>query len=441
MPLILHITPHMGGGVGKVLSGISCYAKKSNSNIKHKIIVLEEPEKMNFIDICKSNGVDISCSPSMESIEREMLNADIVQIEWWHHPLIAKFMNEFPKIDVRLIVWSHISGCTYPNLPFEFVKTPHKFMFTSKYSFENPEWTTDEKKYVKENCKVVNSSGGFNSKYKKEYSRKSDSFIIGYCGTLTYSKIHPNFIDFCSLVNISNEKYIFVGDNNNKEELQNKAKENDIGDKVEFTGYTNDIYKELSKFDIFAYPLNPYHFGTTENALLEAMAFGLPVVALNQCAEKYIIEHMKTGLLANNGDEYAACIRYLYNNPTEAKRIGENARKYVLKSYSIEKTYNDLLSVYNETLSFQKKVFDFKSIFGELPYKWFLSCLGEDRKTFEDSIDNKIVFDSYSKKILEDKIFNCREILKEQSKSSINQFYRYFKDDKHIAYWNSIVNR
>ncbi|WP_234119696.1 glycosyltransferase family 4 protein [Clostridium hydrogenum] len=439
MPLILHITPHMGGGVGKVLSGISCYEEKNNnSNFKHKIIVLEQPEKMNFINICKDSGVDICCSSSLKYIENEMLKADIVQIEWWHHPLIAKLLKDFPKVSVRLIIWSHISGCNYPSLPFEFVKIPHKFLFTSEYSLENPLWTQTERKYAEENCSVVNSSGEFNLKLKKDYTRKNDKFVIGYCGTLNYSKIHPNFIDYCASIDILNVKYVLVGDDDNKQKIQAQAKEKGIEDKFEFTGYTNDIYNELSKFDIFAYPLNPYHFGTTENALLEAMAFGLPVVVLNQCTEKYIVKHMETGLLANGIEDYAACIKYLYSNPDVACKIGENARNHVINTYSIEKTCNGLSVVYDEVLNLEKKLFDFKKVFGDAPYNWFLACLGKDKKLFEDSINDKL-FDE-DKKIIENKIFNCRNILKEKSKSSINQFYKYFETDEHIAYWKSIID-
>ena len=58
----------------------------------------------------------------------------------------------------------------------------------------------------------------------------------------------------------------------------------------EFTGYVDNVYSQLSRFDIFAYLLNPYHFGATENALLEAMAYELPVIALNQSVEKHIIK-------------------------------------------------------------------------------------------------------------------------------------------------------
>ena len=48
MTQVLHLTAHLGGGVGKALSGIVRQAKDSGSKFQHVIICLEEPEKSQF---------------------------------------------------------------------------------------------------------------------------------------------------------------------------------------------------------------------------------------------------------------------------------------------------------------------------------------------------------------------------------------------------------
>ena len=111
---VLHITTHMGGGVGKVLSGVASYAARTNAPYRHRILLLEQPQKTNFIDVCRADGVEILCAPGRKEIEAAVRAADVVQIEWWHHPLMAAFLADFPQMRMRLALWAHVSGCWYP---------------------------------------------------------------------------------------------------------------------------------------------------------------------------------------------------------------------------------------------------------------------------------------------------------------------------------------
>lgn len=438
MPQVLHITVHMGGGVGKVLSGVAAFAKQNNSKYQHKIIMLESPEKTNFIDICRDNGVEVVIAPNRDFIEEQMKLADIVQLEWWHHPKMAELLYHFPQIPVKLVIWSHVSGCNYPVLPFKFIKIPQRFLFTSVFSHENPHWSEIERSWVKTHTETVNSSGGFENVGNKD-KKEHHGFNIGYIGTLSYSKLHPDFLDYCSAIDVPEAKIILVGDSANQRIIEREAQQKGVAERLEFTGYSNNIHKELARFDVFAYPLNPEHFGTTENVLLEAMAAGLPVVALNQCAEKYLIEHMQTGLLANSIQEYAGFIKYLYNNPGERKRIGENARREVLKEFTVIKTVEKLNANYDMVLEMPDQIFNFTSVFGDMPYKWFLSGLGNERKFFQDSLDPRKMDDKVNIFQIEKKIEDCRQILKERSKSSIYQFSKYFPNDVNLKYWCSLI--
>jgi glycosyltransferase involved in cell wall biosynthesis len=429
----------MGGGVGKILSGIAKHAAVNGDEYQHKILMLEKPEKNQFVDICIKNDIDIHVSSDLLQIQRLIKDADMVQLEWWHHPKMCEFLFNFPSIPMKLIIWSHVSGCNYPVLPFAFIKIPHKFMFTSYYSLENPYWSNAQKQYVTKNCVVINSSGDFNNVENISIAQR-DTFNIGYVGTLNYSKLHPDFVSYCASIDIPNSCFIIVGDNENQKIIEKEAENRGILDKFEFVGFTNDVNKELSRFDVFAYPLNPEHFGTTENALLEAMAAGIPVVALNQCAEKYLIQHMETGLLADNLDHCAELVKYLYNNPDERKRIGENAKEYIHSNYSLKNNIFKMKNIYEEVMSVNTKIFQFDDVFGNETYQWFLSCLGPDRQLFEDSINPEFIKDKEKYLQVKNKIQNCKHILKERNKSSIKQFSRYFKYDKKLQYWADLIN-
>lgn len=429
---ILHITTHMGGGVGKVLSGVTSYANNTSEHYKHKIVLLEKPDKTNFIDICIKSGVETIVCNDFEKIYEEINKADIVQLEWWNHPKMAEFMIKFPEIETRLVIWAHISGCIYPNIPFELINVPSKFIFTSEYSYENPMWNEQEKRYAINNTKVINSSGGFEA-FKDKKLKEHSGFNIGYIGTLNYSKLNEEFIKYYESIEIDNSRFIIIGDTEDNEVTIQDLQKSNIYDKTFIKGYVNDVSEEMQNFDVFSYLLNKDHFGTTENVLLEAMAMGLPVIAINQCAEKFLIEHMKTGILINSIDEYKSAIEYLYNNPDESIRIGSNAKQFVQKNFSVQNTVNSLHNVYSELINEGKKVYRFKDVLGDEPHEWFISCLGPGKDKIRQMSKN-VEKDSYYDKIK----INLR-ILKEKNKGSIHQFLRYYPQDKVLKYLSEII--
>ncbi|WDC85738.1 glycosyltransferase [Caloramator sp. mosi_1] len=85
--------------------------------------------------------------------------------------------------------------------------------------------------------------------------------------------------------------------------------------------FVEDVRSILTEIDVFGYPLMPYHTCSTENAILEAMAVGIPPVLLNQLTEKYIVEDGITGFIVNNKEEYGKIIRYLYKNEDVRKKL------------------------------------------------------------------------------------------------------------------------
>ena len=73
------------------------------------------------------------------------------------------------------------------------------------------------------------------------------------------------------------------------------------------------------------------------NALLEAMACGLPVAATRVGGVPEIVEHEKTGLLVPPGDDeaMAAVLIRLLENETERTRLGRAGRARVLEHFSL----------------------------------------------------------------------------------------------------------
>jgi glycosyltransferase involved in cell wall biosynthesis len=418
---ILHITPHLGGGIGAAFTGIT--KPDVRFPVEHEFVLLETPEKTSFVERVRANGVKIFIEPTAEDIEKQIEKADIVQINWWHHPLTAKFLYEFPNIPVRLICWVHVSGCTYPYLRSDFLSKFEQVFFTTPYSCENSEVAEWIREYGCGKTSVIYGMGNA-ARFFNLTRKKHDGFRIGYMGTLAFSKLHPEFVEYCAAAASIAEDIIFVliGDLSNKETLLHQAEKYGIANRFEFRGFCDDIGEELSRLDCMGYLLNPYHFGTTENVILETMAAGVPIVLMNQNTEKYIIEHGKEGFLINNQTEYREAIRNLYHNVPEQKRIAENAKTRIKNDFDIDQNNRKLWCCYEEVMACPKQHITFRDIFGEQPSDWFLHFVGREKVSF-----------------LENRFENIAEIFKGESKSSVGHFAKYFPEDERLTNWNTTI--
>ncbi len=422
MPEVLHITTHMGGGVGKVLSGVAAYAARTRAGWRHRILLLEPPEKTNFIDACRADGVEILCGAGEQEVLAAMRSADLVQIEWWHHPRMAAFLADFPKIKMNLTIWAHVSGCWYPYIPAKFLRVPQRFIFTSPYSLDNPYWSEEERVWAQKHTAVVHSSGSFAAICPREERVRDGRFVVGYIGTQSYAKLHPDFVAYCACVShIPGIEFVLVGDQTNAAQIRAEAETFGIAEKFRFIDYVSDVNAELAQMDVFGYLLSPRHFGTTENALLEAMAAEVPVIAFDQCAERYLIENNETGLLVKGKEDYGRALAYLYEHPAERCRMGRAARQRVLRDFAVERTAAQLHDIYDEVVEEEQRSYDFRAAFGRAPHEFFLNGLPHELRS---------IFTARGPAAQE-----LPPILREQSKSSLPHFSRVFPADKQLKNW------
>lgn len=346
---ILHITPHLGGGVGTVLLDWFKY-EKNNKSFKHSVICLDYANEKSK-KILKELGLQLK--DNMYKNEHDILNdikkSDIVLMHFWNHPLLYHFIikNELPEC--RLILWSHISGINPPNVfTNKILNYPDKFIFTTPMSFKTKEII----EYSNKNSIISIWSTSNLTKYLNLKKEDNNFFNILYIGTVDNAKMYNNFVELCNKINIDNIKFIVVGGHNHLK-LEEYTKKLGISNKFIFTGKVEDITPYLKISNVFGYPLTSGHFGTCDQSIQEAMTAGLVPVVFNNEMEKSMINN-DCGFICKNEDEYVQSIEKLYNDKNLLKQMQENSKNYAIKEFSIERMSKDWNKVFNEIMMIEK---------------------------------------------------------------------------------------
>ena len=108
---------------------------------------------------------------------------------------------------------------------------------------------------------------------------------------------------------------------------------------------TVDTY--LAASDLFAFPSR---FEGMPNAVMEAMAAGLPVVASDIPAHRALIVPGRTGILVDSGAEMGAAIVGLLADDSMRRRMGEASREYVRAHLAMEVVRDQYLRLYRTVL-------------------------------------------------------------------------------------------
>lgn len=127
---------------------------------------------------------------------------------------------------------------------------------------------------------------------------------------------------------------VIAGDGKQLESLKIRANDHGLTEKIHFTGWVTGDKKQqlLESTDIFCLPTTYDSFGM---GFLEAMANGIPVIALDWGPISDVISDKRSGLLVKQADAQllADAIEAMMDD-TQRKRMGNEARKWVLEQFS-----------------------------------------------------------------------------------------------------------
>lgn len=185
---------------------------------------------------------------------------------------------------------------------------------------------------------------------RKEWGVPKDAFVLLYVGRLAKEKNISFLIELMPHLQPADRdiRLLIVGDGPMRTDLESYARHLGLERRVLFTGYIppehiSDVYHSADLF-VFASLTETQGLVT-----LEAMASGLPVVAVGAYGIKYMLQDSEGAILLNlNQREFIRHILRLMN-PRLHKTLSEKAKAFA-RNYGYQRANQNLLALFDEVV-------------------------------------------------------------------------------------------
>lgn len=189
---------------------------------------------------------------------------------------------------------------------------------------------------------IVTPNGVDSDRFSPAEARRAlgfgpDDQIIGIVGRLVALKRHQMLFD--AFTQLAKEfprlQLLVVGDGGaEREQLIAAMQQHPLASRIRWAGHQDDLPPYYRVMDLLA---APSEIEGLSNAVLEAMATAVPVLAHAACGNAEVIEDGQNGYLShlNTSADLASALRAALSAPAELCRCGAAARNTVLQRYSM----------------------------------------------------------------------------------------------------------
>jgi glycosyltransferase involved in cell wall biosynthesis len=179
--------------------------------------------------------------------------------------------------------------------------------------------------------------------------------IVTTAGNIRHVKGHDVFIRAAALVvpEFPNVSFNIAGgvlEPDYYRQLQTLVHDLNLSDHFHFAGNITNLREHLSEASLFVLPSRSEGFS---NAIVEAMAASLPVVATDVGGNAEAVQEGISGLIVPPEDPQAlaAAITSLLVDPSRAKAMGEAGKRRVAEKFTTEAMMEDTVAVYSKLLA------------------------------------------------------------------------------------------
>lgn len=143
-------------------------------------------------------------------------------------------------------------------------------------------------------------------------------------------------------------KLTFVGDGETLQTNKELVSKYGLNHNIKFVGFKDDISDELINNDVY---ILSTHYEGLPISIIEAMSYGLPIIASDIGGNNELIKNKENGFLVHNVEELAKSLLFFINNPNEIKKMGKESFSLYKSEFELESRLEEINKVYNTLLS------------------------------------------------------------------------------------------
>ena len=193
-------------------------------------------------------------------------------------------------------------------------------------------------------------SGGEFEFGRRALGLSPDDFVIGAVGRLDPVKDYMTLLEaFAKVAQRQDCKLVIVGEGVLRSELEARVAQEDLRGRVHLLGERLNVSELLKGLNIY---VNTSIAEGISNAVLEAMATGLPIIATRAGGNVELIEHGVNGTLVPVGDAYAlaAAMSLYLSDSTVGAQHGIASRQRARGRFSLERMATQYKDLYTSLL-------------------------------------------------------------------------------------------
>jgi glycosyltransferase involved in cell wall biosynthesis len=187
---------------------------------------------------------------------------------------------------------------------------------------------------------------------RKRWGFRPDDTVIECVGALMPEKGHALLIDaFAKLRReISNCRFLLAGEGRLRAQLERQAHEAGLGSEIVFAGFVADVESIYAAGDLFVFPSLSEGAGSS---LIQAMAYGLPVLGFARGGVAEIIEDGRTGILVQeaNAEALALAALRMLEDAELRERLSRAARETTASRYSAERMVEATIRIFEDLIA------------------------------------------------------------------------------------------